>query len=132
MNWTQGLYLMERICGICSHIHSLAYCQGIETLTQVEIPARARAIRTIVAEFERIHSHMLWWGVAAHEAGFDTLFMYTWRDREIVMDLLETVSGNRVNYSINSFGGVKKTSHPKLLRRFWKAWISLKNAQNII
>ncbi|MBN2048599.1 MAG: nickel-dependent hydrogenase large subunit [Anaerolineaceae bacterium] len=108
MNWTQDLYLLERICGICSHIHAIAYCQGVEKLIGIEIPPRARAIRTIIAELERIHSHMLWWGVAAHEGGFDTLFMYTWRDREIVMDLLESISGNRVNYSLNLIGGVKR------------------------
>src|SRR5690606_4003101 len=51
--------------------------------------------------------HLLWFGVAAHEAGFDTLFMYTWRDREVVMDILETLSGSRVHYSVNVMGGVK-------------------------
>jgi NADH-quinone oxidoreductase subunit D len=56
---------------------------------------------------ERIHSHFLWLGVAAHEAGFDTLFMYSWRDRESVMDILESLTGNRVNYSANVLGGVK-------------------------
>jgi NADH-quinone oxidoreductase subunit D len=50
---------------------------------------------------------MLWLGVAAHEAGFDTLFMYSWRDREKVMDILEGLTGNRVNYSANVVGGVK-------------------------
>jgi ech hydrogenase subunit E len=60
-----------------------------------------------VCELERIHSHMLWLGVAAHEGGFDTLFMYSWRDRETVMDLLEGLTGNRVNYSANLIGGVK-------------------------
>jgi NADH-quinone oxidoreductase subunit D len=59
------------------------------------------------AGLERIHSHLLWLGVAAHEAGFDTLFMYSWRDREIIMDLLESITGNRVNYSFNVLGGVK-------------------------
>jgi ech hydrogenase subunit E len=106
-NWVQNIYLLERICGICSHIHATAYCLGVERLAGVEAPPRAQAIRVIVAELERIHSHMLWAGVAAHEAGFDTLFMYTWRDRETVMDLLEKVSGNRVNYSVNLLGGVK-------------------------
>lgn len=106
-NWTQNLYLLERICGICSHIHSTAYAVGVEQLAEVEVPARAQAIRVIVAELERIHSHLLWLGVAAHDAGFDTLFMYTWRDRETVMDLLETLSGNRVHYSANVLGGVK-------------------------
>lgn len=106
-NWIQNLYLLERICGICSHSHALAYALGVEKLAGVEVPPRAQAIRVIVAELERIHSHMLWLGVAAHEAGFDTLFMYTWRDRETVMDLLEALSGNRVNYSANVLGGVK-------------------------
>ena len=106
-NWVQNLYLLERICGICSHIHATAYCLGVERLANVEVPPRAQAIRVLVAELERIHSHLLWLGVAAHEAGFDTLFMYSWRDRETMMDLLEELTGNRVNYSVNVLGGVK-------------------------
>ncbi len=106
-NWVQNLYLMERICGICSHIHATAYSLGVERLAGVEAPPRAQAIRELVAELERIHSHLLWIGVAAHEAGFDTLFMYSWRDRETIMDLLEALTGNRVNYSANVLGGVK-------------------------
>lgn len=106
-SWVQNLYLLERICGICSHIHAMAYSLGVERLAEVSAPPRAQAIRTLVAELERIHSHFLWLGVAAHEAGFDTLFMYTWRDRETVMDLLESLTGNRVNYSVNVLGGVK-------------------------
>ena len=105
--WVQNLYLLERICGICSHIHATAYCLGVEQLAGVTVPPRAQAIRELVAELERIHSHLLWFGVAAHEAGFDTLFMYSWRDRETVMDILEEISGNRVNYSANVLGGVK-------------------------
>ena len=61
-----------------------------------------------MGELERIHSHLLWMGVAGHEVGFDTFFMYTWRDRETVMDLLEVISGNRVNYGMEAFGGVRK------------------------
>jgi ech hydrogenase subunit E len=106
-SWVHNIYLMERICGICSHIHATAYVLGVEKLAGVATPPRAQAIRTIFAEMERIHSHLLWLGVAAHEAGFDTLFMYSWRDRETIMDLLEQISGNRVNYSVNLLGGVK-------------------------
>ncbi len=106
-NFVQAEYLVERICGICSHVHATAFCLGVERLAGVEAPPRAQAIRQIVAELERIHSHLLWVGVAAHEAGFDTLFMYTWRDRETVMNLLEGITGNRVNYSANVLGGVK-------------------------
>lgn len=106
-NYIQDLYLLERVCGICSHIHATAFASGVEKLAGVEAPPRAQAIRVIVAELERIHSHFLWLGVAAHEGGFDTLFMYSWRDREVVMDLLEYISGSRVNYSANVIGGVK-------------------------
>lgn len=107
-NYIQDLYLLERICGICSHVHAFAFALGVEKLAGVIVPPRAQAIRTLVAEMERIHSHLLWLGVAAHEAGFDTLFMYAWRDREKVMDLLEQLCGNRVNYSLNVLGGVKE------------------------
>jgi len=112
--WVQSQYILERVCGICSHIHAVAYCQGVEKLAGVEVSPRAKAIRALAAELERIHSHMLWLGVGAHEAGFDTLFMYTWRDRETVMDLLEGLSGNRVNYSVNLLGGVKFDVSPEL------------------
>jgi ech hydrogenase subunit E len=106
-NWTQNLYLLERICGICSHTHALCYSLGVEALAEVAAPPRAQAIRSLVAELERVHSHLLWLGVAAHEGGFDTLFMYSWRDRETIMDVLEGLTGNRVNYSANVLGGVK-------------------------
>jgi len=112
-NWVQSMYILERVCGICSHIHAFAYCLGVERLAGVEAPPRAQAIRVLVAELERIHSHMLWFGVAAHEAGFDTLFMYSWRDRETIMDILESLTGNRVNYSVNLLGGVKCDVDPK-------------------
>lgn len=112
--YVQNLYLLERICGICSHIHATAYCLGVERLAGVEVPPRAQAIRELVAELERVHSHLLWLGVGAHEAGFDTLFMYSWRDRETVMDLLEQLTGNRVNYSANILGGVKCDVTPEI------------------
>ncbi len=106
-NWAQAMYLLERVCGICSHAHSTAYVLGVEKLAGVAAPPRAQAIRQLLLELERIHSHLLWVGVAAHEAGFETLFMYSWRDRETVMDILESFTGNRVNYSANVLGGVK-------------------------
>jgi NADH-quinone oxidoreductase subunit D len=86
-------------------------------LLEVEAPPRARFIRVIMHELERIHSHMLWVGVAAHEVGFDTLFYYTWRDREVVMDLLELISGNRVNYAMNTIGGVRRDISPAVADR---------------
>ena len=106
--YLQDLYLIERVCGICSHTHSTAFCQGLEELAGIQIPLRAAYIRVLMAELERLHSHLLWLGVAAHEIGFDTLFMYTWRDREQVLDVLAMLGGSRVNYGINTPGGVRR------------------------
>ncbi len=106
--WIQNIYLTERICGICSHSHATCYVQGAEKLLDIVPPKRGLYLRFLVAELERVHSHLLWLGVAGHEAGFDTFFMYTWRDREVVMDILEAISGNRVHYAINTLGGVRR------------------------
>jgi membrane-bound hydrogenase subunit alpha len=107
-SYVQDVYLLERVCGICSHSHSTAFVQAVEEIAGLQIPPRAKYIRVLVAELERIHSHLLWLGVAGHEVGFDTLLMYSWRDREIVMDLLAMLTGNRVNYAINAIGGVRR------------------------
>jgi NADH-quinone oxidoreductase subunit D len=107
-NYIQNIYLIERICGICNVAHTLCYAQAVEQLYGKEIPTRANYIRLLIEELARIHSHMLWLGVAAHEIGFDTLFMYVWRDREVVMDLIEMLTGNRVTTAINTIGGVRR------------------------
>ena len=107
-NFIQIIYLLERVCGICSVSHPIAYCLAVENAAQIEVPARAKYIRTIIGEFERLHSHLLWTGVAAHEIGFDTLFYYTWNIREKVMDSLEKITGNRVNYAMLTIGGVRR------------------------
>ncbi len=106
--YIQDVYLIERVCGICSHSHSTCFVQSVEEIAGLVVPKRALYIRTIIGELERIHSHLLWLGVAGHEIGFDTLLMYTWRDREIVMDILAMLTGNRVNYGLNSIGGVRR------------------------
>jgi len=106
--YTQDVYLIERVCGICSHSHSTCFVQAVEEIAGLETPKRALYIRTLIGELERIHSHFLWLGVAGHEIGFDTLLMYTWRDREVVMDILAKLTGNRVNYGMNTIGGVRR------------------------
>jgi membrane-bound hydrogenase subunit alpha len=116
----QNLYLLARICGICSATHNGNYAQAVEFAAEVEIPDRAKYLRTLVWELERIHSHFLWLGVAFHEVGFDTAFMYTWRDREIVMDILEDISGNRVNYDYNTIGGVRRDITDEMIQSISK------------
>ncbi len=119
--YIQDLYLVERICGICSHSHSTAFIQAVEEIAGLEVPKRAKYIRTLIGELERVHSHLLWLGVAGHEIGFDTLLMYSWRDREVVMDILAMLTGNRVNYGINCVGGVRRDFTPEQLADTLKA-----------
>ncbi|MCJ7523785.1 MAG: nickel-dependent hydrogenase large subunit [Candidatus Aminicenantes bacterium] len=106
--FTQNIYLTERICGICSHSHTTCFVQGVEQLMELIPARRGLYIRTLIAELERVHSHLLWLGVAGQEAGFESFFMYTWRDREVVMDILDWITGNRVHYAMNTFGGVRR------------------------
>jgi len=112
-------FLAERICGICGFIHSTCYCQAVEKAAGIEAPRRARYIRTIMLELERIHSHLLWLGIAGHIIGFDTVLMQTWRIREPVMWLCEEISGNRKAYGMNTIGGIRRDLpdqiKPKLL-----------------
>jgi NADH-quinone oxidoreductase subunit D len=119
--YLQDVYLIERICGICSHTHSTCFVQAVEEIAALEVPRRALYIRTVIGELERIHSHLLWLGVAGHEVGFDTLLMYTWRDREVVMDILADVTGNRVNYGMNTIGGVRRDLDAAHIKSMLKA-----------
>ena len=116
-NITKAIALMERVCGICSNVHSMTFCMALEQIGSIEVPRRAQYVRVVTAELERLHSHFLWAGVAAELMGFQTLFMQAFRLREQVMDLLESISGNRVNYSMNRIGGVNRDiEHPDTVR----------------
>jgi membrane-bound hydrogenase subunit alpha len=118
--YVQDVYLVERVCGICSQSHSTAFVQAVEEIAGLELPRRAAYLRTLIAELERVHSHLLWLGVAGHEIGFDTLLMYTWRDRELVMDLLAELTGNRVHYGMNTIGGVRRDVSPEQIPQILK------------
>ncbi len=113
-NCIQIVYLAERICGICGITHSISFCRAVEQIAQIQVSNRAHYIRSIVGELERIHSHLLWAGVAAHELGFDSAFYLAWRVRENVMDLLEYITGNRVHYAIIQIGGVRRDITPDM------------------
>jgi NADH-quinone oxidoreductase subunit D len=115
--YIQGLYLVERICGICNAAHSLCYCLNVEQLLGKEAPPRAKYLRIVVEELSRIHSHLLWLGHYFHTLGFETLFMYFWRDRERIMDMLELITGNRVTTSYNTIGGVRRDLAPEAEQR---------------
>jgi Ni,Fe-hydrogenase III large subunit len=107
-NYIQVIALMERVCGICSNIHTLTLCQAMEQLAGQTPPPRAQYIRVVMAELERLHSHVLWAGIASKLMGFKTMFMTCFEIREKIMDVLSAISGNRVNYSMNRIGGVNR------------------------
>ncbi len=108
LQFDQIPYLVSRICGICSASHPLAYVQAVEELAGIKVPERALYVRTIINELERIHSHLLWVGLAGHFIGYDTVFMWAWRYREPVLDLLEQITGNRNNYGNVRVGGCRE------------------------
>jgi len=116
-NIVQNMYLVERICGICSHTHTTCFVQAVEEIKGLQAPERALYLRTLIFELERIHSHLLWAGVMAYEMGFDTLFMYTWTAREKVLDLFEETTGNRVHHAMNIIGGVRWDLTPDMIQR---------------
>ncbi len=117
LQFDQVPFLVSRVCGICSASHPLAYVQAVEKLAGVKPPERALYVRTIVNELERIHSHMLWFGLAGHFIGYDTVFMWAWKYREPVLDLLEEITGNRNNYGNVKVGGCREDIPDELRAR---------------
>ncbi len=112
----QMVYVVERVCGICSCIHAMCYCQAIEGLMGLEVPRRAKYLRVIWSELHRMHSHLLWLGLFADGFGFESLFMNFWKVRERIMNLNEATAGNRVIISINTVGGTKTDLTPEMCK----------------
>jgi ech hydrogenase subunit E len=107
-DFVEMVYVAERICGICSFMHGMGYCEAIEHSMGIEVPERAKYLRTIWSEMSRIHSHMLWLGLLADAFGFESLFMESWRIREKILDMFEYSTGGRVIFSVNKIGGQRK------------------------
>ncbi len=106
-HYDQVPFLVERICGICSTSHPFAYVNAVEDLAGIAVPERALFIRTLTAELERLHSHLLWLGLAGHFVGYNTVWMWAWRYREPILDMFEMLSGNRNHYGMMKIGGVR-------------------------
>lgn len=101
-------FLADRICGICGCAHSVAYAESIESALGIFVPERARTIRSIMLEVERLHSHLLNLGLVCHFCGFDTGFQHFFRVREKSMNLAELLTGARKTYGLNLIGGVRR------------------------
>lgn len=130
--YMQNLALAERICGICSGIHTLCYAQTVERLMGIEVPERAKYLRCIYMELERLHSHYLWFGILAHSLHEHEIFAKVMGEREIIQDLLEYLTGNRINYAINTIGGVRRDITPEKAEKIRKVLGSLKSLSDYI
>ncbi len=120
LQFDQIPFLVSRICGICSASHPLAYIQAVEDIAGIKPPERALYVRTIINELERIHSHLLWVGLGGHFIGYDTVFMWAWKYREPVLDLLEEITGNRNNYGNVKVGGCREDIPNELIPKILK------------
>ena len=94
-HYDQSAFAVERICGICSNSHPFAYVLAVENVIKLEVPERATYIRTIIAELERLHSHLLWLGLAGHFIGYNTVWMWAWKYRDCHLGLEVVAAGYR-------------------------------------
>jgi ech hydrogenase subunit E len=117
----KDVFLAGRVCGICNVVHTTCYSEGVEKVGNIEVPSRAKYLRTLLNELERIHSHMLALAVLGELIGFHTLFMLMMRDREPVLALKEMVAGNRVQADYVMPGGVRRDLTPEKLDRMKKS-----------
>lgn len=106
-NWQKGIYLCERVCGICSYEHTQTFAETIEKISNVDVPLRAQFIRIITNELDRIQSHLLANSTFFKSLDHETLFMHVLELREYAMDSIELLTGNRVNMGWNVVGGVR-------------------------
>lgn len=125
-DFRQNVFVCERICGICSFIHALTYCEGAEAMTSVEVPPRARFLRVFWSELSRTHSHLLWLGLLADSMGFESLFMQIWRAREMILDISEMTAGHRIIQSTCVVGGVRRDIDKEMAKEVDKRLLAFK------
>src|ERR1700685_4386060 len=104
--YQQVVPLTDRIDYLCPMTNNLAYCLAVEKLLGLEIPERAQYLRVLFNELTRIQSHLVWLGTHAMDIGALTVFLYCFREREQLMRIFETVSGQRMMTSYLRIGGI--------------------------
>ncbi len=98
----------DRLDYVCAMYNNFAYCRAVEKLMNITLPERAEYLRTIVAEVQRIIGHLFWLGTQALDIGAMTVFFYTFRDREILLDWFDELCGARLTTSWYRIGGVER------------------------
>ena len=105
-NYTQIVLLTDRMDYVSAATSNVGYCETVEKLMGIEVPRRARYVRTILSELQRIASHCLWLGTHAMDIGAMTVFLYAFRERELILDLFEEFCGARLTYNSMRIGGL--------------------------
>lgn len=113
--WKKVPYVVARVCGLCAITHSLSYTLAVEKLLEYEANDRIKYLRMLMVELDRVHSHMLCLAHVSENAGFEAMFMQIMADRELVMDIQEAISGNRVQFDYIAIGGVNRDITPELV-----------------
>lgn len=107
----------DRLDYVCAMANNYAYVRAVEKLLGITIPERAEYIRTIVAEMQRIIGHLFWLGTQALDIGAMTVFFWTFRERETLLDLFEKLCGARLTLNYYRIGGVDSDFTPDLVQR---------------
>jgi NADH-quinone oxidoreductase subunit D len=105
-DWTQIVLITDRMDYVAAATNNLGYCETVEKLMGLEVPRRARYIRTILSELQRLASHLMWLGTHAMDIGALTVFLYGLRERELILDLFEEYCGARLTYNAMRIGGL--------------------------
>jgi len=118
--YTSTLPLTDRLDYISSMANNVGYCVAVERLFGIEPPERAKYIRTIMSEMTRISSHIIWIGTHALDIGAMTVFLYSFREREWLLDLFEMTCGARLTVSYPRIGGVRTDVSSEFLKSLYK------------
>lgn len=117
LSYRQFIYTTSRMDYLSSHINNHGCALAVEKGLQIEVPARAQAIRILMDELTRIASHVLWWGAMAMDIGAFTPFFHAFREREMINDIMEESCGARLTMNYMVPGGVMFDIHPNFHRR---------------
>lgn len=117
MTYPQTLAMTDRLDYLSAHMNRQALCMCIEEALGIEVPERAKYIRTIMDELTRIASHLLFWSTFCMDFGALSAFFYGFRDREKILDMFEETCGGRLIQNYNCIGGVMADIHPNLIGR---------------
>lgn len=120
LTYQQVIPHTDRLDYICSMTNNFAYVRAVEKLLGVSIPERGEYVRTIIAEMQRIVGHLFWLGTQALDIGAMTVFFWTFREREVLLDLFEQICGARLTMNYFRIGGVNGDLKPDVIARLRK------------